>query len=80
MEYWIKKGEEIIRVILIPIKRIIPLFQYSKIPIVRSELSPKTKRFGLFRIRERLNYLGGQLKVESEPSSGTMVSLVVPLK
>lgn len=36
--------------------------------------------FGLFRIRERLNYLGGQLMVESEPNHGTKVSLVVPIK
>ena len=40
----------------------------------------KTGGFGLFRIRERLNYLGGQLKIESEPKHGTRVSLVVPLK
>ena len=40
----------------------------------------KTGGFGLFRIRERLNYLGGQLKVESEPKHGTRVSLVVPMK
>ena len=40
----------------------------------------KTGGFGLFRIRERLNYLGGQLKIESEPKHGTRVSLVVPIK
>jgi PAS domain S-box-containing protein len=40
----------------------------------------KTGGFGLFRIRERLNYLGGQLKVKSEPNQGTRVSLVVPLR
>lgn len=40
----------------------------------------KTGGFGLFRIRERLNYLGGQLRVESEPKRGTRVSLVVPIK
>jgi PAS domain S-box-containing protein len=36
--------------------------------------------FGLFSIRERLKYLGGHLKVESEPGKGTKVTLVVPLK
>jgi len=40
----------------------------------------KTGGFGLFRIRERLNYLGGQLKIESEPHRGTKISLVVPIK
>jgi two-component system sensor histidine kinase ComP len=36
--------------------------------------------FGLFSIRERLTYLGGSLKVESELSQGTWVTLVAPLK
>jgi signal transduction histidine kinase len=40
----------------------------------------KAGGFGLFRIRERLNYLGGQIKIESEPNRGTRVSLVVPVK
>lgn len=40
----------------------------------------KAGGFGLFRIRERLNYLGGQIKIESEPNSGTRISLVVPVK
>jgi len=36
--------------------------------------------FGLFSIRERLIYLGGGLKVESELGRGTRVMLVAPLK
>ena len=36
--------------------------------------------FGLFSIRERLIYLGGGLKVESELGHGTRVTLVAPLK
>jgi len=36
--------------------------------------------FGLFSIRERLKYLGGHLKAESEPGQGTRVTLTVPLK
>jgi signal transduction histidine kinase len=36
--------------------------------------------FGLFSIRERLNYLGGYIKFESEPSHGTKVFLIAPLK
>jgi PAS domain S-box-containing protein len=38
------------------------------------------KGFGLFSIRERLDYLGGQLKIKSEPGHGTQVTLVAPLK
>jgi len=36
--------------------------------------------FGLFSISERLTYLGGGLKVESELGHGTRVTLVAPLK
>jgi signal transduction histidine kinase len=36
--------------------------------------------FGLFSIRERLNYIGGYLEVESEPGHGTLVTLVAPMK
>jgi PAS domain S-box-containing protein len=39
-----------------------------------------TKRgFGLFSIRERLDFLGGKLKIESKPGQGTRVSLIAPL-
>jgi signal transduction histidine kinase len=34
--------------------------------------------FGLFSIRERLHYLGGQVQVESENGQGTKITLVVP--
>jgi signal transduction histidine kinase len=36
--------------------------------------------FGLFSIRERLKYLGGQLEVLSGLGQGTQVALVVPLR
>ncbi len=36
--------------------------------------------FGLFDIRERLSYVGGVLKVESQPGAGTRVAMIVPLK
>jgi len=36
--------------------------------------------FGLFSIKERLTYLGGDIRVESEPGHGTRVTLVAPLK
>ena len=34
--------------------------------------------FGLFSIRERLNYLGGQVQVESNNGQGTKITLMVP--
>jgi signal transduction histidine kinase len=40
----------------------------------------KLRGFGLFSIRERLNYLGGHINFNSEPSHGTKVSLTAPLK
>ncbi len=36
--------------------------------------------FGLFSIRERLHYLGGQVQVESENTQGTRITLIVPLQ
>ena len=36
--------------------------------------------FGLFSIRERLEYLGGSMTVDSRPGSGTSVTLVTPLR
>ncbi|MGD0784370.1 MAG: PAS domain-containing protein [Sedimentisphaerales bacterium] len=42
--------------------------------------SNKVKGFGLFSIRERLNYLGGSLEIDSKPRHGTQVTLVAPIK
>jgi len=39
-----------------------------------------TGGFGLFNIRERLEYLGGCCEVQSEPGRGTRVVLAAPLK
>jgi PAS domain S-box-containing protein len=39
----------------------------------------KIEGFGLFRISERLNQLGGQIEIESYPNRGTQVTLVAPL-
>jgi signal transduction histidine kinase len=36
--------------------------------------------FGLFNIREKLDYLGGSITIESTPGEGTNVVAVVPLK
>jgi len=40
----------------------------------------QTARFGLFSIREQLEYLGGHLEIESEPGQGTKATVVVPLR
>jgi PAS domain S-box-containing protein len=42
--------------------------------------SNKTAGFGLFSIRERLSYFGGNIDIESKPGKGTQVTLVVPIK
>ncbi len=45
------------------------------------ELHPtKGGRFGLFNVRERLNYLGGAFAIESSPQEGSRVSLSIPLE
>ncbi len=38
----------------------------------------QTARFGLFSIREQLEYLGGHLEIESGPGRGTTATVVVP--
>jgi PAS domain S-box-containing protein len=48
-----------------------------------SHLAPKAdaiRTFGLFNIRERVEYLGGHVKIRSEPGRGTRVTLMAPLK
>jgi signal transduction histidine kinase len=42
--------------------------------------SGKIEGFGLFSIRERLNYFGGHMEIESIPGLGTSVILTIPLK
>ena len=42
--------------------------------------SNKTGGFGLFSIRERLRYFGGNIDIESESGHGTQVRLSVPIK
>jgi signal transduction histidine kinase len=39
----------------------------------------KTGSIGLFSIRERLNYLGGSIEIESKPGQGTHITLVAPI-
>lgn len=40
----------------------------------------RARRFGLFSIRERLEYHSGNLQMESKPNQGTRVTMDVPLK
>ena len=40
----------------------------------------KSSGFGLFNIRERLNYLRGDIKIESRPGHGTRITLTAPLQ
>jgi PAS domain S-box-containing protein len=42
--------------------------------------APEATRFGLFSVREQLEYLGGFMKIKSKPGSGTTVTVVVPLE
>ena len=43
------------------------------------EVYSKSSGFGLFSIRERLAYLGGNLNIESKPGAGSQIDLTVPL-
>lgn len=38
------------------------------------------RSFGLFNIRERVEYLGGRVKIRTEPGRGTRVTLMAPLQ
>ncbi len=43
-------------------------------------LPTRTEGFGLFSIREQLEYLGGNIQIESNVGGGTKVSMTLPLK
>jgi signal transduction histidine kinase len=53
-------------------------FQVSGTCLIRGE--SEGLGFGLFSIRERLNYVGGRLEISSSCGVGTSVTLVAPLK
>jgi len=46
--------------------------------VLRDPRLKSSSGFGLFSIRERLHYLGGQVQVESENGRGTRITLIVP--
>jgi signal transduction histidine kinase len=41
--------------------------------------SGRAKGFGLLSVQERLNYIGGEMRLESVPGGGTLVTLIAPL-
>jgi PAS domain S-box-containing protein len=45
-----------------------------------TSIATKTRGFGLFSIRERLEQLGGRLEIDSKPGCGTRVTVIAPLK
>jgi signal transduction histidine kinase len=45
-----------------------------------ASLPTRTEGFGLFSIREQLEYLGGNVLIESRAGHGTKVTMTVPLK
>ncbi len=45
---------------------------------VTDKATPSAGGFGLFSIRQRLDLLGGSVRIESQPGKGTFVSLLVP--
>ncbi|RJQ63567.1 MAG: PAS domain S-box protein [Desulfobacteraceae bacterium] len=44
------------------------------------EISEKQNGFGLFSIRERLEFLGGRLEIESAPGKGASFTLIAPVE
>ena len=42
--------------------------------------SDKDAGFGLFSIRERIQYFGGKFKLRSNPGEGTQVTITVPIE
>ncbi|MFA5553174.1 MAG: PAS domain S-box protein [Phycisphaerae bacterium] len=49
-------------------------------PCILSKTTWENCSFGLFYLKERLNYLGGELQIESEQGKGTCVKMMIPLR
>ncbi len=45
-----------------------------------SKADVKSKGFGLFSIRERLQHLGGYMSIDSMPGNGTIITLSAPAR
>jgi signal transduction histidine kinase len=50
-------------------------FDYQQITASREQ----PRSFGLFSVRERIECLGGSLRIDSRPARGSKVSLTVPV-
>jgi PAS domain S-box-containing protein len=48
-------------------------------PALLQDSATRGSGFGLFNLRERLEFLGGQLEVQSAPGAGTRILLLAPL-
>ena len=48
-------------------------------PSLGNSYEQKTPGFGLFSIKERLTYLGGNFDIQSKPGQGTSVTLTAPI-
>jgi PAS domain S-box-containing protein len=49
-------------------------------PSQAGRLNSRAGGYGLFSVREKLEYLGGNLKIESAPGRGTCISIAVPVQ
>jgi signal transduction histidine kinase len=49
-------------------------------PAEAASSAAKRAEFGLFSIRQRLEQLGGHLRIDSEPGRGCKVTMAAPLK
>ena len=49
-------------------------------PVEVTAMAAKRAEFGLFSIRERLEQLGGMIEIDSEPGSGSKITMRAPLK
>lgn len=45
----------------------------------KSAKKPIQQGFGLLSVQERLSYIGGEMRIESGPGDGTLVTLIAPL-
>jgi signal transduction histidine kinase len=51
-------------------------FELSKLDLAMKE----TSGFGLFNVREKVEYLDGSFEIKSKPGQGTCVRISVPVK
>jgi two-component system, NarL family, sensor kinase len=49
-------------------------------PSASAGMKPRTEGFGLFSIKERLDFMGGRVEISSKPGQGTCATLFVPIE